>query len=100
MANFMEKWGTTPGLLKQFGSSLGGGLSNFGNKVKTGIQNSQNRYNNLSDSQKAFANSLLDKGIKQLQPNNQYDFNPSMIDYSQYMGGLSPETQRYLYGGM
>lgn len=30
-----------------------------------------------------------------------YDFqyNPSMIDYSPYMG-LSPETQRYLYGGM
>ena len=28
-----------------------------------------------------------------------YEFNPSMVDYSQFMG-LSPETQRYLYGGM
>ena len=28
-----------------------------------------------------------------------YQVTPSMIDYSQYMG-LSPETQRYLYGGM
>ena len=29
----------------------------------------------------------------------QYKLNPSMVDYSQYMG-LSPITQRYLYGGM
>ena len=28
-----------------------------------------------------------------------YEFNPSMVDYSQFMG-LSPETQRYLYGGL
>lgn len=28
-----------------------------------------------------------------------YEFTPSMVDYSQFMG-LSPETQRYLYGGM
>ena len=28
-----------------------------------------------------------------------YEFTPSMVDYSQYMG-LSPITQRYLYGGM
>ena len=28
-----------------------------------------------------------------------YEFAPSMVDYSQYIG-LSPETQRYLYGGM
>ena len=28
-----------------------------------------------------------------------YEFTPSMVDYSQYMG-LSPMTQRYLYGGM
>jgi hypothetical protein len=100
MANFIEKWGTTPGLLKQFGISLNGGLFNFGNKVKTDVPNSQNRYNNLSDSQKTFADSLLGTGIKQLQPNNQYGFNPSMIDYSQYMGGLSPKTQKYLYGGL
>lgn len=83
-----------------------GGLKNIGNiantgfnKIKTGFENAQNRYDNLSDNQKKFANSLLDSGIKQLQPTNQYDFNPSMVDYSQYMG-LSPETQRYFYGGM
>ena len=28
-----------------------------------------------------------------------YKFSPSMVDYSQYMG-LSPETQKYLYGGL
>ena len=28
-----------------------------------------------------------------------YRVTPSMVDYSQFMG-LSPETQRYLYGGM
>ena len=28
-----------------------------------------------------------------------YEFTPSIVDYSQFMG-LSPETQRYLYGGM
>ena len=28
-----------------------------------------------------------------------YEFTPSAVDYSQYMG-LSPITQRYLYGGM
>jgi hypothetical protein len=41
--------------------------------------------------QDGFANAL----------SGRYDFqySPSMIDYSPYMG-LSPETQRYLYGGM
>ena len=29
----------------------------------------------------------------------QFTVTPSMVDYSQYMG-LSPITQRYLYGGM
>lgn len=33
------------------------------------------------------------------QTMNDYQFTPSMVDYSQYMG-LSPETQKYLYGGM
>lgn len=28
-----------------------------------------------------------------------YEFTPSAVDYSQYMG-LNPITQRYLYGGM
>ena len=42
--------------------------------------------------QDGFANALSGVG-------NKYKFTPSMVDYSQYMG-LSPETQRYLYGGM
>jgi hypothetical protein len=42
--------------------------------------------------QDGFANALSGVG-------NKYKFTPSMVDYSQFMG-LSPETQRYLYGGM
>lgn len=30
--------------------------------------------------------------------NDYIQFTPSMVDYSQFMG-LSPETQRYIYGG-
>lgn len=48
-----------------------------------------------------FANALL-SGSKGLggttSSQSQYTFTPSRVDYSQYMG-LSPETQRYLYGG-
>lgn len=39
-------------------------------------------------------------GDSDYTPNSyDYEFTPSMVDYSQFMG-LSPETQRYLYGGM
>ena len=80
-----------------------GGLKNIGNvaktgldKVKTGIENAQNRYDKLSDSQKKFANSLFTSNMPQ---NTEYNFTPTMVDYSEYMG-LSPEAQRYLYRGM
>lgn len=49
---------------------------------------------------KALMNAL-NSGAEQLaksQTMNDYQFTPSMVDYSQFMG-LSPETQRYLYGG-
>ena len=49
---------------------------------------------------KALMNAL-NSGAQQLakqQTMNDYQFTPSMVDYSQFMG-LSPETQRYLYGG-
>lgn len=48
---------------------------------------------------KAFMNAL-NSGAQQLakqQTMNDYQFTPSMVNYSQFMG-LSPETQRYLYG--
>ena len=32
-------------------------------------------------------------------PTYNYQFTPSTVDYSQYMG-LSPEAKRYLYGGI
>lgn len=73
-----------------------GGLKKVGNFAKTGIEKVQNRYDNLTDSQKKFANSLITGNITQ-KP--QYNFTPTMVDYSGYMG-LSPETQRYLYRGI
>jgi hypothetical protein len=39
------------------------------------------------------------EGFAQALGGYDFQYNPSMIDYSPYMG-LSPETQRYLYGGM
>lgn len=49
--------------------------------------------------QNKFANALA--GFENYRPAQQYSYQstPIMVDYSQYMG-LSPETQRYLYGGM
>ena len=53
------------------------------------------------DQMMKFANSLSGlggtSGTSMATP--EYQFTPSMVDYSQFMG-LSPETQRYLYGGM
>ena len=50
---------------------------------------------------KAFIKALSSSGqqLAKQQPTNNYEFTPSRVDYSQYIG-LSPETQRYLYGGM
>lgn len=45
-----------------------------------------------------FANSLSGLGGTSMAT-PEYQFTPSMVDYSQFMG-LSPETQRYLYRGM
>lgn len=48
---------------------------------------------------KAFMNALNSDAqqLAKQQTMNDYQFTPSMVDYSQFMG-LSPETQRYLYG--
>ena len=50
---------------------------------------------------KAFIKALSSSGqqLAKQQSTNNYEFAPLMVDYSQYIG-LSPETQRYLYGGM
>ena len=50
---------------------------------------------------KALMNALNSGGeqLAKQQTMNDYQFTPSIVDYSQFMG-LSPETQRYLYGGM
>lgn len=50
---------------------------------------------------KAFIKALSSSGqqLAKQQSTDNYEFTPSMADYSQYMG-LSPITQRYLYGGM
>ena len=50
---------------------------------------------------KAFIKALSSSGeqLAKQQSANNYEFTPSAVDYSQYMG-LSPITQRYLYGGM
>ena len=50
------------------------------------------------DQMMKFANSLSGlSGTSTATP--EYQFTPSKVDYSQFMG-LSPVTQRYLYGGM
>ena len=52
-----------------------------------------------SNSKLDFAKSLLGNSSGYTPQTPNYQFTPSMVDYSQFMG-LSPETQRYLYGGM
>ena len=50
---------------------------------------------------RAFIKALSSSGeqLAKQQSANNYEFTPSAVDYSQYMG-LNPITQRYLYGGM
>lgn len=52
-----------------------------------------------SNSKLDFAKSLLGNSSGYKPQASNYQFTPSMVDYSQYIG-LSPITQRYLYGGM
>lgn len=60
------------------------------------VTDSNNRMEKLTEASKKFAEGLASGTYRPMDA----DFVPSMIDYSQYIGGLSPETQRYLYGGM
>ena len=59
------------------------------------VTDSNNRMEKLTEASKKFAENLANETYRPMDAN----FVPSMIDYSQYMG-LSPITQRYLYGGM
>ena len=85
-------------------SKLGGALATTGkNALQSRLMGTaiKNIPNGLNNQQTTLANALSGGGnsglsMPKLQP---YEPDLSMVDYSQFMG-LSPETQRYLYGGM
>ena len=72
----------------------------FGDYDLGGQNAGKNTLNNNSNKTK-LANALasIPKTTTGLTSQSQFTVNPSRVDYSQFMG-LSPETQRYLYGGM
>ena len=108
------------GLIKT-GQILGQGAQKLGNVIKTGAQKTgeviktgKDKFIDFLNSEpvakgepipqqeplettgrKRFANALAETKL----PQNNYRFEPSMVDYSQFMG-LSPEVQKYLYRGM
>ena len=85
-------------------SKLGSALATTGKKalqsrlMGTDIKNIPN---GLNSQQTTLANALsgVGNGGLTMFKSQLYEPNLSMVDYSQY-SGLSPETQRYLYGGM
>lgn len=122
----MSVWGNIGTTLGKLGGGLADsarkvgdltkeGLKKTGDTLKTGkekledVLTSETNPQNPTEPQepeteeqlrkRKFMKSLLSAGGSYSQQTPQYDFTPSMLDYSQYMG-LSPETQRYLYGGM
>ena len=93
---------------KTLGSKVA--ASKLGSAVATGKNTLQSRLmetaiknipNGLNSQQTTLANALSGGGNSGLSMPKSQPFEPdlSMVDYSQYMG-LSPTTQRYLYGGM
>ena len=93
---------------KTLGSKVA--ASKLGSAVATGKNALQSRLigtaiknvpNGLNNQQTTLVNALSGGGNSGLSmPKSQpYEPDLSMVDYSQFMG-LSPETQRYLYGGM
>ena len=72
----------------------------FGDYDLGGQNAGKNTLNNNSNKTK-LANALasMPKTTTGLTSQPQFTVTPSRVDYSQYMG-LSPITQRYLYGGM
>ena len=85
-------------------SKLGGALATTGkNALQSRLMGTaiKNVPNGLNNQQTTLANALSGVGNGGLSMPKSQPFEPdlSMVDYSQYIG-LSPETQRYLYGGM
>ena len=85
-------------------SKLGGALATTGkNALQSRLMGTaiKNIPNDLNSQQTTLANALsgVGNGGLSMLKSQPYEPNLSMVDYSQYMG-LSPETQRYLYGGM
>ena len=85
-------------------SKLGGALATTGkNALQSRLMGTaiKNIPNGLNNQQTTLANALSGCGNSGLLTPKTQPFEPnlSMVDYSQFMG-LSPETQRYLYGGM
>ena len=85
-------------------SKLGGALATTGKKALQSRLMETVRKNipdDLNNQQTTLANALSGVGNDGLSMLKSQPYEPdlSMVDYSQYMG-LSPETQKYLYGGM
>ena len=85
-------------------SKLGGALATTGkNALQSRLMGTaiKNIPNDLNSQQTTLANALSGVGNGGLSMFKSQPYEPdlSMVDYSQYMG-LSPETRRYLYGGM
>ena len=85
-------------------SKLGGALATTGkNALQSRLMGTaiKNIPNDLNSQQTTLANALsgVGNGGLSMLKSQPYEPDLSMVDYSQYMG-LSPETQRYLYGGM
>lgn len=74
------------------------GKNNGNSAITNAIDDYVKKPTGNKDRMMKFANSLSGLGGKSVA-SPQYQFSPSMVDYSQFMG-LSPETQRYLYRGM
>lgn len=90
------------------------GMQKVGEVAKTGKQKLEDILNSQGEGQdtttpqekpqetqtgkKRLANALAELKNLDFSNQNNYHFTPSMVDYSQY-ASISPETQRYLYGG-
>ena len=85
-------------------SKLGGALATTGkNALQSRLMGTaiKNIPNDLNSQQTTLANALsgVGNGGLSMLKSQPYEPDLSRVDYSQYMG-LSPETRRYLYGGM
>ena len=77
------------------------GKNNGNSAITNAIDDYVKTPNTLNFDKTKLANALaaMSKTTTGLTSQPQFTVTPSRVDYSQYMG-LSPMTQRYLYGGM